>query len=174
MRHAEILVDGEPDYETLQDRQGDRPFILAGTDRGDFEPHSPSTASATPRSRAGHGELSPDAIRAVVVHTDMARTGWFETSDARQPTARELVWSMRDNFVGVPTDCPQRDERLGWTGDLNAFAPTATFLYDVRDVFGILAEGPRRRTARTGDVPWVVPDVQTTPSPRPPCGATSR
>jgi alpha-L-rhamnosidase len=67
----------------------------------------------------------------------MRRTGWLETSN---PLLNQLhsnaVWSMRDNFVGVPTDCPQRDERLGWTGDINAFAPTAAFLYDVRGVLG--------------------------------------
>ena len=46
---------------------------------------------------------------------------------------RNVVWGQRGNFVDVPTDCPQRDERLGWTGDLAAFAPTAAFLFDVTD-----------------------------------------
>ncbi|WP_244274883.1 alpha-L-rhamnosidase C-terminal domain-containing protein [Rathayibacter oskolensis] len=74
------------------------------------------------------------------------------------------VWSMRDNFVGVPTDCPQRDERLGWTGDLNAFAPTATFLYDVRGVLGSWLRDLAVEQADTGTVPWTVPDVLPTGS----------
>ena len=61
----------------------------------------------------------------------MTRTGWFECSDERINRLHEnVVWGMRGNFVGIPTDCPQRDERLGWTGDIGVFAPTATFLYD--------------------------------------------
>ena len=71
---------------------------------------------------------------------------------------------MRDNFVGVPTDCPQRDERLGWTGDINAFAPTAAFLYDVRGVLGSWLQDLAVEQKATGFVPWVVPDVLSTPS----------
>jgi hypothetical protein len=72
---------------------------------------------------------------------------------------------MRDNFVGVPTDCPQRDERLGWTGDLNAFAPTAAYLYDVRGVLRSWLADLAAEQRATGFVPWVVPDVTSTPSP---------
>jgi alpha-L-rhamnosidase len=71
---------------------------------------------------------------------------------------------MRDNFVGVPTDCPQRDERLGWTGDINAFAPTAAFLYDVRGMLGSWLEDLAAEQQEKGYVPWVVPDVMATPS----------
>ena len=95
----------------------------------------------------------------------MRRTGWLETSN---PLLNQLhsnaVWSMRDNFVGVPTDCPQRDERLGWTGDINAFAPTAAFLYDVRGVLGSWLQDLAVEQKATGFVPWVVPDVLSTPS----------
>ena len=77
------------------------------------------------------GELTADDLEAVVVHTDMRRTGTFTCSDADVDRLHEnVVWGMRGNFVDVPTDCPQRDERLGWTGDLQVFAPTASFLYD--------------------------------------------
>ena len=56
---------------------------------------------------------------------------------------------MRGNFVDVPTDCPQRDERLGWTGDIAAFAPTAAFLYDVDAFLERLAGRPRTSSRRT-------------------------
>jgi alpha-L-rhamnosidase len=68
---------------------------------------------------------------ALVMHTDMKRRGWFSCSDSLVNKLHEsIVWSMRGNFVGIPTDCPQRDERLGWTGDIQVFTPVATFLYD--------------------------------------------
>jgi alpha-L-rhamnosidase len=76
-------------------------------------------------------ELRLDDIHAVVLHSDMERTGWFECSDPLLNRLHEnVVWGMRGNFVDVPTDCPQRDERLGWTGDLQVFSPTASYLYD--------------------------------------------
>jgi alpha-L-rhamnosidase len=80
----------------------------------------------------GHTErLGADDVRGVVVHTDMARTGWFSCSDPRVNALHEAaVWSLRDNACDIPTDCPQR-ERAGWTGDWQLFVPTAAFLYDV-------------------------------------------
>ena len=75
---------------------------------------------------------------AVVIHSDFERTGTFSCSNELLDRLHEnVVWGMRGNFVDVPTDCPQRDERLGWTGDLQVFAPTATFLFDVA---GFLAD----------------------------------
>ncbi|MET0885551.1 MAG: alpha-L-rhamnosidase C-terminal domain-containing protein, partial [Mycetocola sp.] len=114
------------------------------------------------------GELTSESLRAVVVHTDLRRTGWFETSDPLVSKLHEnTVWSMRGNFVGVPTDCPQRDERLGWTGDLNVFSPTATYLYDVREMLSSWLADLRAEQKDIGTVPWVVPNVAaqwTTPS----------
>jgi alpha-L-rhamnosidase len=77
------------------------------------------------------GEPEPRALEAIVVHTDMEQTGWFECSDPKVNQLHENIqWGMKGNFVSIPTDCPQRDERLGWTGDIQIFAPTASFLYD--------------------------------------------
>lgn len=72
-----------------------------------------------------------EAVVAQVVHSKMDRTGWFDSShELLNKFHQNVVWSMRGNFVDVPTDCPQRDERLGWTGDIQVFGPTAMFLYD--------------------------------------------
>jgi alpha-L-rhamnosidase len=80
----------------------------------------------------GHpGELGPDDVRGVVVHSDLRRTGWFTCSDQRVDRFHEAaVWSLRDNACDIPTDCPHR-ERAGWTGDWQLYVPTAAFLYDV-------------------------------------------
>ncbi len=70
-----------------------------------------------------------------------------------------VVWSMRDNFVDVPTDCPQRDERLGWTGDLQVFAPTASFLYDCAGVVESWLADLAAEQVELGSVPIYVPYV---------------
>jgi len=70
-------------------------------------------------------------LTAVVVHSDMERTGWLECSEPLLNKLHEnIIWGMKGNFLSIPTDCPQRDERLGWTGDIHVFASTATFLFD--------------------------------------------
>ncbi|KAK1467548.1 hypothetical protein CCUS01_07079 [Colletotrichum cuscutae] len=80
---------------------------------------------------------SEDDIQALVIHTDMRRRGFFECSNPYvNQLHKNVVWSMRGNFLSIPTDCPQRDERLGWTGDLQVFCPTATFLYDTLGILG--------------------------------------
>ena len=75
-----------------------------------------------------------------MVSSELERIGDFECSDPMlNQLHRNVVWGQRGNFVDVPTDCPQRDERLGWTGDLAVFAPTAAFLFDVQRVPARLA-----------------------------------
>lgn len=76
-------------------------------------------------------ELNADSVTAIVVNTDMERTGFFNCSNPLLNKLHEnIIWSMRGNFLSIPTDCPQRDERLGWTGDINAFSRTANFIYN--------------------------------------------
>jgi alpha-L-rhamnosidase len=91
----------------------------------------------------------------------MERTGWFSCSHPELDRLHDnVVWGMRGNFLDVPTDCPQRDERLGWTGDAQVFAPTASFLYDCA---GMLASWLRDVAAEQRDdgvVPLYVPYVE--------------
>jgi alpha-L-rhamnosidase len=127
LRHAEILEDGELCTEPLRVADARDRFIVDG--------HGPQTWS--PRFtfhgfRYAEVTGGPAEVTAEVCHSDLRRTGWFECSDERVNRLHDnVVWGMRGNFLDVPTDCPQRDERLGWTGDLTAFVPTACFLYDV-------------------------------------------
>ena len=100
-------------------------------------------------------------MRAVVLHSDMRRTGWFESShDLLNRLHENVVWSMRGNFLSVPTDCPQRDERMGWTGDVQVFAPTAATLFDSSAFLANwLTDLAFEQGKRDGVVPFVVPDV---------------
>ena len=165
LRHAEVMTGGEIDVETIRTAKATDQYIARGEGAETWEPRFTFHGFRYVEIDGWPGELDPTEIRAVVTHSDMRRTGWLETSN---PLLNQLhsnaVWSMRDNFVGVPTDCPQRDERLGWTGDINAFAPTAAFLYDVRGVLGSWLKDLAVEQKATGFVPWVVPDVLSTPS----------
>jgi len=98
---------------------------------------------------------------AQVLSTDLRYTGTFECSD---PMVNKLVgntrWSMIDNFLDIPTDCPQRDERLGWTADAQVFAPAATYLADVKTFFEKWMEDVQLSQAKDGGVACVVPDLR--------------
>ena len=166
LRHAELLTsDGEPEYETLRTAKATDSYTLAGGQPETWEPAFTFHGFRYVEVEGWPGDLDPTDLTAIVVHSDMERTGWLETSDALLSRLHEnVVWSMRGNFVGVPTDCPQRDERLGWTGDLHAFAPTAAFLYDVRAMLGSWLQDVAAEQREKGYVPWYVPDVSGTPS----------
>jgi alpha-L-rhamnosidase len=166
LRHAELLRDGELDPATLRTAKSVDRYILRGGGPETWEPRFTFHGFRYVEIDGYPGKPAPEAVRAVVVHSDMARTGWLETSDARlNQLYSNVVWSMRGNFVGVPTDCPQRDERLGWTGDINAFGPVAAFLYDVRGVLDSWLADLAAEHREKGFVPFVVPDVLATPSP---------
>ena len=131
LRHAEVLDKGELATWLLRTAAATDTYVLAGGDVEVYEPeftiHGFRYASvdgwpgARRRRRSRPSSATPTC----------RPTGTFECSDERLNRLHENVrWSMRGNFVDVPTDCPQRDERLGWTGDIQVFAPTASFLYD--------------------------------------------
>ena len=160
VRHGEVLEHGELDVRPLRRAKATDRFVLSGGE-DHFEPTKTYHGFRYAEISGWPGELTPSALEAVVVHSDLRRTGHFECSD---PMLNQLhanvMWGMRGNFLDVPTDCPKRDERLGWTGDLAVFAPSATFLYDVdaflRDWLRDLAAEQR---AQDGLVPAVVPDA---------------
>lgn len=131
--HTEVMDNGEVATRPLRTAKARDTVILDGNDTLVWEPsftyHGFRYVEVTgwPNTTA----LNGNSITAVVVHSDMERTGYFESSHSLLNRFHEnVLWSMKGNFLGVPTDCPQRDERLGWTGDAHAFMPTSNFLYD--------------------------------------------
>ena len=115
--------------------------------------------------------FSAEDIRAVVVHSEMTRTGWLETED---PLLNQLfsniLWGQKGNFLEVPTDCPQRDERYGWTGDAQLFSRMASYQFDVRRFFKKWLADVRAAQREDGWVPEVIPTLL---SYQPGCGAWS-
>lgn len=165
LRYAEHLApDGTLDVESNRTAQATDRYVIAGTERETWEPSFTFHGFRYIEVTGWPGTMQLGDLRAVVVHTDMDRTGWFECSDPLINRWHEnALWSMRGNFVGIPTDCPQRDERMGWTGDLNAFTPVATFLYDVKDVLRSWLRDLKLEQDSLGTVPWVVPNVLPDP-----------
>ena len=129
MEHMVIPLPGIP-----QHTGGQRAFVTSSGVAGDVFENYFTTQGFQYVEIVGHpGPISADDIRAVVVHSDLKRTGWFTSDNENLNWLHEAtVWSFRDNMCGVPTDCPTR-ERAGWTGDWQLFSPTAAFLYDVLD-----------------------------------------
>ena len=104
--------------------------------------------------------FTADQIRAVVLHSEMKRTGWLESSDPMlNQMFSNIIWSQKGNYLDIPTDCPQRDERYGWTGDGQIFCRTATLQYDVRHFFRKWLADVRAAQYENGWVPEVVPSL---------------
>jgi alpha-L-rhamnosidase len=110
-----------------------------------------------------------DDVTALVLYSDMARTGWFSCSEPLINKLHENVcWSMKGNFFSLPTDCPQRDERLGWTGDLQVFCPSASFIFDTKGFLGSWLDDvalEQMEEGRNGVPGLVVPDIFEKPNP---------
>jgi alpha-L-rhamnosidase len=165
VRHAEVLEDGELGVRPLRTAKATDEYILAGPDEVTLEPeltfHGFRYAEIT-----GVPDVSATDVEAVVIGTDLERTGWFESSHELLDRFHEnVVWGMRGNFVDVPTDCPQRDERLGWTGDIQVFSPTASFLFDSAGFLTSWLADLAAEQQKDGSVPYVIPDVIRRPGP---------
>ena len=136
LRHAEILADGELYLDNLRRARATDVYTAAGDGIEVFEPQFTFHGFRYVEIDNYPGEPSPADITARVLHSDTPWTGEFECSD---PVVNQLqsniTWGQRGNFVAVPTDCPQRDERLGWLADAQIFAPTASRNADVSAFF---------------------------------------
>ena len=160
IKHAEVLEHGELGTRPLRSAKATDTLTLSGG-VDVFEPTFTFHGFRYAQVEGWPGELHPKDLEAIVVHSELTRTGTFECSDADlNQLHANVVWGTKGNFLDVPTDCPQRDERLGWTGDLAVFGPTAAYLYDVSD---FLRDWLRDLDAEAGHnhgiVPYVVPDV---------------
>ena len=160
LRHAEVLEHGELGTRPLRvARQTDR-YVLRGGREEIWEPEYTIHGFRYVEVSGWPGDLDPEAFTAVVIHSDLARTGTFECSDSMlNQLHSNVVWGMRGNFVDVPTDCPQRNERLGWTGDFQIFAATASFLYRIPGFTASWLKDLAAEQGTDGPPPLVVPEV---------------
>lgn len=158
VEHSEILDKGEFCNTNLRSAPCRVTYVLKGDGRESYRPAFTFQGFRFARVTVT-GKAEVVDIASIPISSAITRTGWLTTG---HPLVNRLiensVWSQRSNFVDVPTDCPQRDERLGWTGDAQVFAATACYLHDshaffvkwLRDVMADQREG--------GEIPHVVPD----------------
>jgi alpha-L-rhamnosidase len=160
LRHAEILDGGELFTRALRLAEATDRYTLKGSGPEEWEPEFTFHGFRFAEVGGWPGEIKPGDVQAVVCHSDMRRTGWFKCSNEDVNRLHEnIVWSLRGNFLDIPTDCPQRSERLGWTGDIQVFAPTACLLYDVQGVLKSWLADLAAEQLPDGGVPAVIPDV---------------
>ncbi len=177
LRHAEVLEGNSPGGELgtrpLREAAATDTYTLRGRGldggvREEWEPAFTIHGFRYAEVVGWPGGADPEAVtrdiassvRAVVVHTDMERLGAFTCSHELVTRLHENSrWSMRGNFVAIPTDCPQRDERLGWTGDIQAFTPTAAFHYRCSGLLASWLTDLAIEQRRHGTVPWYVPVI---------------
>lgn len=103
--------------------------------------------------------ISIDNFTAAAIYSDMKRTGYIKTGNEKVNKLYEnALWSQRDNFIDIPTDCPQRDERMGWLGDAQVFAKTASYNYNTKKFFSKWLGDLRAEQRENGSVPDTVPN----------------
>ena len=173
LRHAEVLdKDGNFYTANLRKARATVQYTLKGGSRETFEPHFTFFGFRYVAVAGYPGTLTPDSLTGIVVHSAMTRAGELETS---KPLVNQLqhniVWGQKGNFLDVPTDCPQRDERLGWTGDAQVFSPTAAFNMDVAGFFTKWLGDVAADQYADGSVPHVIPNVLPESNGRRPAGA---
>lgn len=159
LKFAEVLdKDGNFFTTNLRAAEATDRFILKGDGVETFQPHFTfhgfrfiKVEGATPTA---------DDITGMVIHSDMKPTGTFTCSDPLiNQLQSNIQWGQRDNFLDIPTDCPQRDERVGWTGDAQVFSMTAGFNFDVASFYTKWLKDLALDQQSNGEVPNVIPDM---------------
>ena len=129
-----IAKDGKQDYHTELSYYGFRYIEVSGIDEKDLD------------------------VEAIVCYSDIAYNGSWESSNKDLNRLQQnIIWSAKSNLYEIPTDCPQRDERMGWTGDINVFAPVATYNFELTNFLTKWLKDLRAEQLKTGGVPSTVP-----------------
>ncbi len=160
LSHAEVL-DKEGNFytENLRAAKAQNTYILKGGEEEFFEPHFTWQGFRYLKIEGYKGEIKPGTFTAVALYSDMKPTGTFTTSNPLiNQLQHNIQWGQKGNFLDVPTDCPQRDERLGWTGDAQVFSRTAAFNMNVNSFFAKWLQDLEADQV-DGKVPHVIPNV---------------
>jgi alpha-L-rhamnosidase len=161
LSHAEVLdKNGNFYIDNLRAAKAQDVFILKGGAEEIFEPHFTWHGFRFLKVEGYPGELKPENFEAVALYSDMKPTGEFTSSNPLiNQLQHNIQWGQKGNFLDVPTDCPQRDERLGWTGDAQAFSRTAAFNFGVDNFFSKWLKDVAADQYSSGSVPFVIPNV---------------
>ncbi len=159
-RHAEVLVGDELSLRPLRRAAATDTYIFGDAETITWEPTFAIHGFRYAEIAAEEG-VEIISVQMIVLHSDLRRTGAFTCSEPLINRLHEnVVWSLKSNFVDIPTDCPQRDERLGWTGDIQVFTHTATFLYDCEGFLRSWLRDLAAEQVALGTVPFYVPWIE--------------
>lgn len=161
LRHAEVLdKDGNFYVDNLRSAKQTTRYILKGTGRECYEPHFTFQGFRYVKIESYPGDIMLENFTGRVIHSDMETTGSFTCSNELvNQLQHNIVWGQKGNFLDVPTDCPQRDERLGWTGDAQMFIRTACFNMNVAPFFAKWLRDLSADQSEEKGVPHVIPHV---------------
>jgi alpha-L-rhamnosidase len=162
LEYGEVLQGGNFYRENLRTARAEYNFIASGTETF-AQPYFTFYGFRYVKVSGWEGDLNPDDFTGCVVYSTMDITGSIETSnDKVNQLFKNALWGQKGNFLDIPTDCPQRDERLGWTGDTQVFSGTACFNMDAAAFFSKFCYDLGKEQAKFGGmVPYVVPDAHT-------------
>ena len=161
IHHAEVLdKDGNFYTENLRSAKQILRYHVKGDDTETYQPYFTFQGFRYAALKAYPGTPKLSDFTAVVIHSDMEITGRFFCSEPLvNQLQHNILWGQKGNFLDVPTDCPQRDERLGWTGDAQVFIRTACFNMNVAPFFTKWLYDLKSEQLENGGVPYVIPNV---------------
>lgn len=159
--HGEVLDQkGEFYNKNLRTAKQEVDYIFNDGDAETYEPHFTFQGFRYVKIQGYTGPIDSTNFVAYALYSDMQQTGSFTTSNPLiNQLQHNIQWSQKGNFIDIPTDCPQRDERLGWSGDAQAFSGTATFNMDVAGFFTKWLKDLSTDQLKNGAVPYVIPNV---------------
>lgn len=130
MQFGEVLQEGNFYRDNLRSAKAEYTYISDGTAK-EVQPHFTYYGFRYVKLTGFTKEVTPDQFTGCVLYSDLERTGWISTSNEKvNKLIQNALWGQKCNYVDVPTDCPQRDERMGWTADTQVFSGTACFNMD--------------------------------------------
>lgn len=157
-KHAEVLINGELFLKPLRSAKAEITYICNSKP---LQQYSPSFTYMGFRYVSVEG-IDKDNLElsAIALYSNIQQIGKFKCSNSLLNRLQEnIVWSTKSNFLDIPTDCPQRDERLGWTGDIALFCSTASFNFDTARFYEKWLKDLRSDQKETGGVPVTIPHV---------------
>lgn len=161
INHGEVLDKAGNFYDAnLRKARQQISYTLKGGGPESYEPHFTYQGFRYVRITGYPGTIRPENFTAVAVYANLTPTGEFSCSNTLlNQLQHNIQWGQKGNFVDVPTDCPQRDERLGWTGDAQVFSRTAAYNMQVSGFFTKWLQDVAADQLQDGAVPFVIPNV---------------
>lgn len=163
LKHFEVLDQAGNVYtDNLRTAKQEFKVIFDGTESKVYEPHFTYMGFRYVQILTSSNQCRAEHFIAHALYSDMRECGKFECSDSLvNQLHHNIQWSMKGNFVDIPTDCPQRDERCGWTGDAQIFSTTASYLMDVSTFYQKWLDDMVADQTPEGGIPHIVPDILT-------------